>query len=98
MLDLNPPARDMTPEQVITRGVEADRLLTSEVAQEVRNEVRLRIIEAWAATAPEDVSEREKLHATFNALDFFDDVLRAIINDGHHAAAVRDQREQALDG
>lgn len=98
MVDLNPPEREMDLDQIVARGEEADQLLYGELAQEVRNEVKLRIIEAWAATTPEDTPLREKLHATFNALDFVDGVLREIINDGHHAAAIREERQRALDG
>lgn len=95
---LNPEAKEMDLGQIIARGEEADRLLNGELAREVRDEVKLRIIEGWSETAPEDVATREKMHATFNAFDLIEGVLRDIINDGHHAAAVRDQRQQALDG
>jgi len=98
MLNLNPPEREMEIGQVIARGEEADRMLNGELAAEIRNEVKLRIVEGWAETDPDDVALREKMHATFNAIDLFDGVLREIINDGHHAAAIRDQRQEALDG
>ena len=97
-VNLNPPEKEMELGQLIARGEEADRLLNGELAVEVRNEVKLRIIEGWAETPPEDVAIREKMHATFNALDMVEGVLRDIINDGHHAAAIRDQRQKALDG
>lgn len=98
IVDLSPPEREMELEQVIARGEEADRLLNGPMAEEVRNEVRLRVIEAWASTAPEGVAEREKLHAVFNAIDYIDAVYRGIINDGHHAAEVREKRQKALEG
>jgi len=95
---LNPDEREMDLGQLIARGEEADKLLNGELVREVRDEVKLRIIEGWAETPAEDVAVREKMHAAFNALDMIEGVLRDIINDGHHAAVTRDQRQEALDG
>lgn len=93
---MNPPEREMQFGQIIARGEEADRLLNSELAQEVRAEVKLRVVEDWASTDPDDTPGRELRYAIFHALDTLDGVLRDIINDGHHAALVRDEREERL--
>ena len=89
---LNPKEQERDIGQIVARGEEADRLLNSEVAGAVRAEVKLRVVEAWQETEAGQVQERERMHAVFLALEEIDKVLRDIINDGHHAAAVRDQR------
>lgn len=94
---MDPPEREFNLGQLIARGEEADRLLNGELAQEVRAELKLRVVESWANTDPDDVPRRELQYAVFHALDIFDGVLRDIINDGHHAAKVRDEREKRLE-
>lgn len=95
---LNPKDQERDLSQIIARGEGADSLLNGETAEAVRAEVKLRVVEAWQDTDAGQVQERERMHAVFLALGEIDKVLRDIINDGHHATAVRDQRRDAVTG
>ena len=89
---MDPPEEELGLGHLIARGEEADKLLNGEMAQRVRAEVRLRLVEQWMATAPGQMEARELIYHQFRALDDIDAVLRTIINDGHYAVALREQR------
>jgi len=83
----------MTPHQIAQKGIEAQRVLESEVYKEAMSAMKAQIVEQWKAAPIRDVEGQRLLLQLAKLADKFDGILSGLVQGGKLA-----QHQIDLDG
>lgn len=72
----------LTKEQKVLRAQEAQRLLEHPLLREAFANLRLNYFEAWTATPPEKINERDAVYHAARVLSDVESHLRVVISQG----------------
>lgn len=75
-------SEQLTKEQKIQRAEEAKRLIEHPLIREAFTNLRLNYFEAWTATPPEKVNERDAVYHAARVLSDVEAHLRIVISQG----------------
>jgi len=76
------PQNQLTKEQKISRSEEAKKLLEHPLLQEAFANLRLNYFEAWTATPPDRVNERDGIYHAARVLEDVQAHLRIVVTHG----------------
>lgn len=88
----------MTPEQEISRGIDAERILNEPVFKDAMERMRAEIVSQWAAVSAQDTKGREWLWNHYQVALKFEDILKYAMQTGKMAKLKQEQslKERAM--